>query len=62
MVASEIRETWKARHGDVLALFILDVGDDNGSCAMSNKLVSHVLTHAACASSDNGHLALEFIV
>ncbi|KAL0009206.1 hypothetical protein SO802_010708 [Lithocarpus litseifolius] len=51
MVASEIGETWTARHGGVLAL---DTGDVDGSCAVSGELASRGLTHAACAS---GHLA-----
>ena len=36
-----------------MALLVLDVGDDNGLCAMSDKLAS--LAYAACASGDNGH-------
>ena len=62
MVASEIRETWAARHGGVLALLILDVGNDDGSCTVIGELASRVLAHAVCASGDNGHLALELIV
>ena len=34
-----------------MALLVLDVGDDDGSCAVSGELVAH----AACASGDNGH-------
>ena len=58
MVASEIRETWTARHNGVLALLVLDVGNDDGSCTVSGKLVSRDLAHAACAFDDNGHLCL----
>ena len=36
-----------------MALLVLDVGDDNGLCAMSDELAS--LAYAACASGDNGH-------
>ena len=36
-----------------MALLVLDVGDDNGLCAMSDELAS--LACAACASGDNGH-------
>ena len=62
MVASKIRETWTARHNSVLALLVLNISDDDGSCAVSGELASRVLAHDACASSDNGHLALELIV
>ncbi|KAK9989227.1 hypothetical protein SO802_029466 [Lithocarpus litseifolius] len=41
MVASEIGETWTARHGVVLALLFLDVSDGDGSCAGN----LHRLTH-----------------
>ena len=34
-----------------MALLVLDVGDDDGSCAVNGKLVAY----AACASDDNGH-------
>ena len=34
-----------------MALLVLDVGDDDGSCAVSSELVAH----AACASGDNGN-------
>ena len=34
-----------------MAFLVLDVGDDDGSCAVSGKLVAH----AACTSNDNGH-------
>ena len=62
MVASKIRETWMVRHGSIFPFLILDVDNDDGSCAVSNDLESHGLVHAACASNDNGHLALELIV
>ena len=62
MMANEIRETWTARHDGVLALLVLDVGDDDGLCAVSSELASRDLAHAVYASGDNGHLALELIV
>ena len=62
MVASEIKETQTARHSGVLAILVLDVGDDDGSCAASGELASRILTHAVCAFGDNGHLALELII
>ena len=36
-----------------MALLILDVGDDDGLCAVSSELTS--LAHAACTFGDNGH-------
>ena len=62
MVASEIRETWTVRHGGVLGLLVLDVSNDDGLCAVSGELESHVLAYAVCTFGDNGHLALELIV
>ncbi|KAK7819571.1 hypothetical protein CFP56_040152 [Quercus suber] len=42
-----------------LALLVLDVGDDDGSCAVSGKVARRGLTHAASSASDYSHLALE---
>ena len=36
-----------------MALLVLDVGDDDGLCAVSSELAS--LAHATCTSGDNGH-------
>ena len=40
-----------------MALFVLDVSDDDGLCAMSGELAS--LAHTACASNDNGHRQID---
>ena len=36
-----------------MALLILDVGDDDGLCAVSGEPMS--IAHVACAFGDNGH-------
>ena len=48
-----------------MALLVLDVGDDDGSCAVSGELArlgdgsyavsGELVAHAACTSGDNGH-------
>ena len=50
-----------------MALLVLDIDDDDGKCAMSGELArlnnddgsctvsGELVTHATCASSDDGH-------
>ena len=49
----------------MMTLLVLDVGNDDGSCTVSGKLVrlddgscavsNELVAHAACAFGDNGH-------
>ncbi len=50
------------RSRDFLALLVLDVGDYNGSCAVIGEAACCGLADAACASGDDGHLALELVL
>ncbi|KAK7847045.1 hypothetical protein CFP56_007167 [Quercus suber] len=50
------------RCSDALAHFVLDVRDNDGSCAVGGEMASRGFAYAACSASDYGHLAFELVL